>query len=180
MSQKYKLAFEQMQHVLARNPAAARAPFRAETRQVAGLHCEAKIRQFDLPIDEPPTLAGTDRGPNPVELILAALGTCQEITFKLYAEKMGIELNGVSVRVSGNIDLRGFFAVDGDVRPGFESIKAEVSLDSPASSDELSRLIAAVEDHCPVLDILANKTPIDVTVERAGLEHAGLDERVAA
>ena len=167
MAQKYKVAFEQMQQVLTNDPAAARAPFSAETRLVDGLHCEAKIRQFDVPIDEPPALAGTDRGPNPVELVLAALGTCQEITYQLYAEKMGIELRGISIRVTGELDLRGFFAVDDDTRPGYESIKAEVSLDSPASKEELARLVAAVEAHCPVLDMLTNKTPVTVTVQRA-------------
>jgi putative redox protein len=30
-------------------------------------------------------LVGTDKAPNPVEYVLAALGACQEITYRLYA-----------------------------------------------------------------------------------------------
>ena len=48
------------------------ATFSADSRQVEGLRSETKIRQFSLTVDEPPTLGGTDAGPNPVELVLAA------------------------------------------------------------------------------------------------------------
>ena len=37
-------------------------------------------------------------GPNPVEIVLAALGTCQEITYRAYATALGIPLERVSGR----------------------------------------------------------------------------------
>jgi hypothetical protein len=53
----------------------------------------------------------TDTGPNPVEAVLAALATCQEITYRAYATTLGIPLESVSVTLEGSLDLRGFFAV---------------------------------------------------------------------
>ena len=52
----------------------AKAIFSVDSRQVENLRSEARIRQFALTVDEPPTLGGSDAGPNPVELVLAALG----------------------------------------------------------------------------------------------------------
>jgi putative redox protein len=99
-----------------------------------------------------------------VELILAALGACQEITYRLFAENLGIPLNHVSVKVEGRLDLRGLFAVDEGVRPGFREIRATVEIDSPASKDDIERLRLAVDSHCPVLDILRNVTPTKLDV----------------
>jgi len=96
--------------------------------------------------------------------VLAALATCQEITYRLYADSLGIPLDGVSVKVTGDLDLRGFFAVDETVRPGFGAIRAEVTLDSPASEAELERLRQTVDRHCPVLDILRAATPVSISL----------------
>src|SRR5580658_7417287 len=94
------------------NPTRAVATISADSHQVEGLQSETKIRQFSLTVDEPPTLGGSDGGPNPVELVLAALATCQEITYRAYATALGIPLDSVSVKLDGILDLRGFFAVD--------------------------------------------------------------------
>src|SRR5262249_40352914 len=78
-------------HTTLRDSAAGTtATFEVNTRQLAGLLSEAAIRDFSIKIDEPTTLGGSDRGPNPVELVLAALGACQEITYRLYADTLGI------------------------------------------------------------------------------------------
>jgi uncharacterized OsmC-like protein len=162
----FQPVFTAAQAALGANPAQASATFTAETRQLDGPHSEALIRAFRLDVDEPAALGGQDKGPNPVELILAALGACQEITYRLYADTMGIPLDRVSVSVSGRLDLRGFFAVDEGVRPGFKEINATVTIESPAPAEEIERLRASVDRHCPVLDILRSVTPVRTTIEQ--------------
>jgi putative redox protein len=164
MATELRDIFAATQSHLRQRPAEAAATFAVATRQLAGLRSEATIRDFRLTLDEPPALGGTDSGPNPVELILAALGACQEITYRLFAENLGIPLNHVSVKVEGRLDLRGLFAVDEGVRPGFREIRATVEIDSPASKDDIERLRLAVDSHCPVLDILRNVTPTKLDV----------------
>ncbi len=162
MSGTFKPLFDDTQRALKLEPEKANATFQATSRQAEGLRSEIKIRQFSLTVDEPEVLGGQDSGPNPVELILGALATCQEITYRLYADALDIPLDGVAVTVSGDLDLRGFFAVDDQVRPGFTAIRTEVALDSPASEAEIERLKAMVNKHCPVLDILQNGTPVSL------------------
>lgn len=160
MTYVFKEVVEAAQAGLKSAPETAVAEFSLRSRQTAGLRSEVSVRQFNFAVDEPEGLGGQDTAPNPVEYVLAALASCQEITYRLYADALGIPLNGVSVDLSGTLDLRGFFAVDEKVRPGYLGIQATVTLDSPADESELRRLKSAVDRHCPVLDILTNPTPV--------------------
>ena len=107
-----------------------------------------------------------------MEYALAALATCQEITYRLHAAALGIPLTDVSVKLEGDLDLRGFFRAADGVRPGFKEIRGSVHFDSTASPDELKRLKEIVDAHCPVLDLFANPTP--VKLEAPALTRSGL------
>ncbi len=148
-----------------REPPRARATFKSESALGDRFRSEVKLRSHTLTVDEPHGIGGTDAGPTPVELVLAALGTCQEITYRAFATALSIPVTGVAVTVEGDIDLRGFFAIDDSIRPGFERIRVQVTLTSTADAQSLQRLTDAVNRHCPVLDMLSTPVPTAVTVE---------------
>jgi putative redox protein len=138
--------------------------FNAASQGKDGLHRRVKIRGFAVDVDEPPALGGKDRAPSPVEYALAALATCQEITYRLHADALGIPLKDVSVQLEGELDLRGFFGAAEGVRPGFLSINGSVSFDSEAPAEDLQRLKSVVDAHCPVLDLFNNATPVRIAI----------------
>ena len=105
-------------------------------------------------------MGGTDHGANPVEHLVASLGACQVITYQLWAAKLGIAVDTVTVDVTGELDVHGFFGLNPDVRPGFQSIDVNVRLTGPESVERYIELTAAVEEHCPVLDVLVNAVPV--------------------
>ena len=153
--------------------------FRAEPRRAAitlnvptdltdGVRCEAPIRQHPLVVDEPPTLGGTDTGPSPIELVLASLGTCQAITYRVWAAQLGIALDNVRVETEGDIDLRRFFGLDDDVRPGFGAIRLRVILEGPEPPERYEELAQAVDRHCPVLDLVRDPVPVERTLVTPG------------
>lgn len=147
-----------------REPPRARATFKSESALGERFRSEVKLRSHRLTVDEPHGIGGTDAGPTPIELVLAALGTCQEITYRAFATALGIPLAGVAVTVEGDIDFRGFFAIDDSLRPGFERIRVQVRLTSTADPAQLQALTAAVNRHCPVLDMLSTPVPTAVSV----------------
>jgi putative redox protein len=50
-----------------------------------------------LVADEPADLGGADAGPSPFALVLSGLSACTAITLKMYAERKGFTLEGLSV-----------------------------------------------------------------------------------
>jgi uncharacterized OsmC-like protein len=132
------------------------------TRQVEGLRSEAVFGQHRFTIDEPQPYGGGSAA-NPAEILLGAVGASIEVTTRIYAELLGIPLRGVSTRLSGTLDLRGFFATDESVRAGFDRIDITVEIDSPAAADDIARLLQKVERGCPMLDVVRGATSIRLT-----------------
>jgi uncharacterized OsmC-like protein len=132
---------------------------------VEGVRCTATAREHTLDVDEPMMIGGTDVGPNPVELVLAALGTCQAITYRVWAAILGIQLDDVRFETQGDIDLNGLFGLSEGTRPGLTRVHHHVVLTGPEREERYRELAAAVDRHCPVLDIVANAVTVDRDVE---------------
>ncbi len=130
-----------------------------------GFHIKSTIRAHSVEIDEPKELGGTDKGPNPVELVLTALGSCQAIVLKFYGQKLGVDVKSVETSVDGEIDLGGFFGVP-NVRPGFQNVKAVTKVKAEGAPDKIKELLKIAEERCPVLDILKNGVPTEIQIEQ--------------
>ena len=128
---------------------------------------ESKIfaRDHTLTADQPFGFRGTNLGFKPSELLLAALAACQEVTWRLYAESLGIDIKRISIELRGTQDLRGFMGLDETIPPGFMEIEGEVRIDSSASATELEELQKLVDNHCPVLDDLTRNVPVKLTLK---------------
>ena len=135
---------------------------KAQSKSQNSFQSRAKIRDFELIIDQPRGFEGENMGPKPSEVLLAALAACQEVTWRLYGEAYGISISDVSVDLVGTQDLRGFMGIDDTIPAGFQKITGTVTISSPASEDDIIRLQKIVDQHCPVLDDL--RRPLDVSL----------------
>jgi len=126
---------------------------------------DVRVRDHRFSVDEPPALGGTDTAANPVEVALAALGSCQVITYQFWAARLGIQLDSISVTVIGDLDLHGFFGFSLNTRPGFSGVRVEVELTGPAEAERYEELKREVDEHCPVLDLFRNETPVKVSLK---------------
>jgi uncharacterized OsmC-like protein len=149
---------------VADEPANAQALFTAQGTLVGVTEVDIRTGAHSFKVDEPPALGGADVAANPVQYALASLGSCQAITYQFWAEQLGIGFDTVSVRVEGDLDIRGFLGFDDRVRPGFSAVRVEVTVTGPESPERYQELAAAVDQHCPVLDLFANPVPVTRTL----------------
>jgi uncharacterized OsmC-like protein len=130
-----------------------------------GTASSAHIRHFPpLPFDEPPTLAGADAAPNPVEQVLAALGACLTTTFVANASLEGVPLESVEVDLHGDLDLRGFLGLSKDVNPGYDAVQVELKVRSRAAPDQIQALARRAEATCPVSAIFRRNVEVKIAV----------------
>jgi uncharacterized OsmC-like protein len=147
---------------LSSDPAQAQVKFEAQHDLVGP--CEVTVTVgsgHKFTVDEPEALGGGNLAANPVEYALAALGSCQAITYRVWAAQLGIKLNKVEIGIDGDIDLRGFFGIDDRIRAGFNAVRIRVSLSGPEEAARYEELAAAVDSHCPVLDLFRNRVPVE-------------------
>jgi uncharacterized OsmC-like protein len=145
---------------VAADPANAQALFSAQGTLVGVTEVDIRTGSHTFKVDEPPALGGADAAANPVQYALASLGSCQAITYRFWADQLGIPFDTLSVRLEGDLDIRGFFGFDDAIRAGFTAVRVEVTVTGPESPERYAELAAAVDEHCPVLDLFKNPVPV--------------------
>ncbi len=166
-------ALEAAIEAISDDAAAGTFEFRAETEWETALKAVTTIDEFDqagktvhsreftLQGDEPEQILGERTGPNAVELLLGALGSCLTVGYAAHAAAMGIELDDLRIEMDGTIDLRGFLGIDEDVRPGYESIDCTVIVDTDAPEERVATLRDRVEATSPLVDVITNEVPLE-------------------
>ncbi len=141
--------------------------FRVKAHSENATKTIVKARGFELVIDEPEELGGTNQGANPVEFVLAAYAGCLNVMSHVCAQELGLEMKSVKIDLVGNLNPDRLFGKSSEERAGYKTIKVVLRPDCNADDDTLKTWLAAVLDRCPVGDNLKNATEVMVEVKKA-------------
>jgi putative redox protein len=119
------------------------------TGGATGFVQEIAVGPHRLVGDEPVTSGGTDTGPNPYDLLLAALGTCTSMTLGLYARRKQWPLEAVTVRLKHSRVHAADCEACESKEARVDRIDREVELAGPLSPDQRARLLE-IANRCPV------------------------------
>jgi uncharacterized OsmC-like protein len=160
-------AFEATREAVANDPSTGQGSFTTITTWEDGARARTTARSFSIETDEPAPLGGTDAAVDPMELVLAANGTCLTIGWVTQARKRDLDYRSLRIEVAGDFDLRGYLDLDEETRPGFTAITYTVNVDSDASPEQLAEIKEAAERTSPMFDNVLNATPVSGRVEAA-------------
>ena len=146
------------------NRTAAHLTYTVKGVGVGSVRTSIEAGKHTFVVDEPVALAGDDLAASPVEYALGALISCQVVVYRLYAHALGIQIDEISVTADADLDAARLFGIDENVRPGFSDVRLAVTITGPETDARYQELSAAVDAHCPVLDLFVNPTPVSITV----------------
>ncbi|MEW6472410.1 MAG: OsmC family protein [Actinomycetota bacterium] len=158
--------FDQTKEAIRNDPALAQGSFTTVTEWVDGSLARTTARSFTIETDEPTPLGGTDKAIDPMELLLAAVGTCLQIGWVTHANRRGIDFRALRIETRGDYDLRGYLALDPSVPPGYLNISYTVEVDTDADPAVLEEIRVAAENGSPVTQNVLKGTPIRSEVKK--------------
>ena len=125
----------------------------------AGFAQEVKVGSHELFADEPVSYGGTETGPTPYDLLLAALGTCTSMTIGLYARKRQWPLQNITVSLRHSkihaADCDNCETKEGKV----DRIERDIHLTGSLTDEQRVKLIE-IADKCPVHQTLTSEINI--------------------
>ena len=106
-----------------------------------------------LVADEPTSVGGGGEAPTPYDLLLGSIGACTAMTMRMYADRKGWPLEGVTVRLrQGRSHAQD--CVDCESKPvGVQQIEREVEMEGALDDEQRQRLLQ-IADRCPLKQTL--------------------------
>ena len=129
------------------------------TGRAAGFSQEISAGPHRLAGDEPVSAGGTDTGPTPYDLLLAALGSCTSMTIGMYARRERWPLERVTVTLRHS-KVHAADCESCETLPTLlDHIDREVQLFGALSEEQRSRLLD-IANRCPVHRTLTSRIDI--------------------
>ncbi|KTD65725.1 bifunctional alpha/beta hydrolase/OsmC family protein [Legionella spiritensis] len=113
--------------------------------------------------DEPAKVGGTNKGPDPYEHLLAALGACTSMTLRMYADRKKWPLDNVTVELQHSREHSKDCEHCLDASSQIDHIQRTIRLEGELSQEQIERL-TEIANLCPVHKTL-HGVIVDTSVE---------------
>ena len=126
----------------------------------AGFAQAITVGRHELTCDEPTDVGGSDTGPTPYDLLLAALGSCTSMTVAMYARRKRWPLEAVTIRLR-HAKIHAADCEACETKEGrLDRIERTVELTGALSDDQRTHLLE-IANNCPVHRTLISEIHVE-------------------
>jgi putative redox protein len=126
------------------------------------------VGRHELFADEPKASGGHDEGPDPYELLLSALGSCTNMTLRMYADRKGWPLKEIRVVLTHSKNYAEDCVNCEQPAAMLDRIERRITLIGELSAEQRQRLLA-IANLCPVHKSLTSKIDVRTQLVDASL-----------
>jgi len=134
-----------------------------ETSVVAGGH--------HMTFDEPASHGGTNKGPSPVNVMMASLGACTAITLRMYVDRKEWPVDSIKVELEHDrlrVDEYDGEGLTPDAKGMFDYIKKRITVKGEGLTDDQLARMKVIAEKCPVNRIMTGELVMDSDIMLAG------------
>lgn len=136
-------------------PAIARHTGRTQVKLKPGLECEVTDGPWTLTVATGPASGGNNAGPSPGTFGRGALGSCLAIGYAMWAARLEVPIDALTIEVEADYDVRGELGISDDVPPGYTEVRYTVTVVSRASEADVRRVLDTADKYSPWRDVFA-------------------------
>jgi uncharacterized OsmC-like protein len=110
---------------------------------------DVSVRDLKSTLDEPAERGGTNQGLTPTETLMASLIGCTNVITHKVAEKNGVDIDSLTVKLEAQFDRRGVTLAE-EVNVPFPSVTLTIDLVTGADEAAVEKVKRDLHKFCPV------------------------------
>jgi uncharacterized OsmC-like protein len=162
---RIKEAFERNQKAIRLRPSIGQGTAVTKARVRDGLTVDIEDGGWTFVADEGKNDGGNGAGADPGVYGRAALASCLAIGYVWTAAVENVPITSLEVEVQADYDARGPYGVDDSVPSGWTAMRYVVSIESPASEEEIAHVLDLADERSSLLYSFRNPVPIEREVQ---------------
>jgi uncharacterized OsmC-like protein/TusA-related sulfurtransferase len=132
-----------------------------------GLQCRVYARNHSWAVGQPASFDVQDAAPSAVEYVLGALGACLAMGFQIHASRRGVQVEGLEIALSGQIDnILVFLGIEPVGHSGFRTISGTLYVQADADEALLQEIWQHTVAVSPVTNTLARPVSMDIALRQ--------------
>ena len=127
--------------------------FRVSGTAETSTRSRVRLRDFELTVDEPTERNGSNRGPMPVETVMAGLVGCTHVVSNKLAKHYGATITAMDIDILTTMDSSGTRLIK-PIDVPFPKVVINITAEMDGPQQAIDQVIANLRHHCAVSKML--------------------------